>query len=145
MTGIVADVNLIGTLRILIQIIERSELAELWTKLELRVAEFEELGLPRESADRVVWSRCQELGLVLITGNRNDDGPDSLEATIADSNGPSRLPVLTVSSTQKVLKDRQYTERVAIDMLEHLGSLRDSPELLMGAGRLFLPIRAANP
>jgi hypothetical protein len=139
MTGVVADANFIGLLRILVRIVEQSEYAELWEKLSLRVAEFADLGLAPDAPDRVVWTRCQTLGLVLLTGNRNDDGPDSLQATIADSNTAASLPVFTVGTADRIMFERGYAERVAIDMLEYLIDLRDRAEHLLGSGRLYLP------
>jgi hypothetical protein len=39
---------------------------------------------------------------MLITGNRNEDGPASLETTIQASNTPASLPVLTISAPQRL-------------------------------------------
>src|SRR4051812_4525137 len=44
----------------------------------LRLTNLPTIGLPRGSSDRVVWQACQKLGLILVTGNRSKDGPDSL-------------------------------------------------------------------
>lgn len=40
--------------------------------------------LPDNSSDRLVWWRMQELGMLLLTDNRNDEGLDSLEQTLLD-------------------------------------------------------------
>jgi hypothetical protein len=58
--------------------------------------EFPALGLAFNALDALIWATCQREGLVLITGNRNDDGPDSLEATIRNENQPDSLPVFTM-------------------------------------------------
>ena len=42
----------------------------------------------------------------MITGNRNDDGPDSLEATTRNENQPESLPVITIGDADRVLRDR---------------------------------------
>jgi len=44
---------------------------------------FADVGLRFNASDREVWMVCQSEKIVLITANRNDEGPDSLEATIA--------------------------------------------------------------
>ena len=89
-------------------------------------------------SDRIVWNRCQGRYLVLITSNRNDDGPDSLESTIREAPFSS-LPVFTVGDAQRVLEDASYTRAVAVDLLDYLFTLRDNPERLLGAGRIYLP------
>lgn len=58
--------------------------------------------------------------LVLITGNRNDDGADSLEATIRNENQPDSLPVITIADQDRVLQDRLSAERVAESLLDYL-------------------------
>jgi len=40
-----------------------------------------------------VWLKCQAEEVLLITANRNDDGPDSLEATIRRHGTPQSLSV----------------------------------------------------
>ncbi len=141
MTGIVADVNFIGQLRVIGRILEHSDVAEFWAELHLPIMPFEVLGLPPEAADRLVWNRCQELKLLLITGNRNNDGPDSLQATIDDSNTPNSLPVITLGNANRVIYSASFAVRVARDLLEYLLDLRDARQLLLGTGRLYLPRR----
>ena len=65
----------------------------------------------------------------------NDEGPDSLEATIRALNVPSSLPVLTIADPELVLASRDYAERVAIQVLEYLLDL----DHFRGVGRLFVP------
>jgi hypothetical protein len=72
---------------------------------------------------------------VLITGNRNDDGPDSLESVVKDENLPESLPIVTISDPDRLLRDRLYTEKVAERLLEYLFAIDD----VRGAGRLFVP------
>jgi hypothetical protein len=71
----------------------------------------------------------------LLTANRSDEGPDSLEATIRTLNTPSSLPMLTIADPELVLTSRDYAERVAIQVLEYLLEL----DHFRGAGRLFVP------
>ena len=73
--------------------------------------------------------------VVLVTANRDDAGPESLEATIQHQNTPQSLPVFTLANDQRVLRDRQYAETVAdrlIEALFDIGSYR-------GTGRIYLP------
>jgi len=105
----------------------------------LPIVPFHVLGLPSDAPDRLVWNRCPELKLVLITGNRNDDGPDSLQATIDDSNTSSYLPVITLGNGNRVIYSSSFADRIARDLLEYLTDLRDTPESLLGTGRLYLP------
>ena len=81
---------------------------------------FPTLGLPYNASDEVIWTTCQIEGLLLVSGNRNDDGPDSLEATIRNKNQPDSLPVVTISDTNRVLRDRVYAETVAEQLLDYL-------------------------
>jgi hypothetical protein len=72
---------------------------------------------------------------VLITGNRNQAGPTSLEAVIHTSNTPWSLPVLTIGEPQRLLRGRVYAQRVVERLLEYLIDL----ENLCGTGQLYLP------
>ena len=75
---------------------------------------FPALELSYNAPDALIWRTCQREGLVLITGNRNDDGADSLEATIRNENQPDSLPVITIADADRVLQDRLYAEKVAV-------------------------------
>ncbi len=78
------------------------------------------LGFPTTAPDALIWRTCQQEGLVLITGNRNDDGADSLEATIRSENQPESLPVLTIADANRVLHERVYADSVAESVLDYL-------------------------
>ena len=71
----------------------------------------------------------------MLTANRNDEGPHSLEATIRALTIPSSLPVLTIADPELVLASRDYAERVAIQVLQYLLDL----DHFRGVGRLFVP------
>ena len=96
---------------------------------------FPALGLSYNASDAVIWTTCQREGLVLISGNRNDDGPSSLEATIRNENQPNSLPVITISDTNRVLQDRLYAVSVAERLLEKLIAIDD----FRGSGRIYVP------
>lgn len=72
---------------------------------------------------------------MLFTENRNADGPDSLDATLADSWRTGHLPVLTLANKGKFYHSREYAERVASDVAELLlgiavdGQYRDQPRI----------------
>ena len=85
--------------------------------------------------DDQVWQFCQEHGYVLLTGNRNSDSPDSLEATIRAQSRADSLPVLTIADPGRVIVDRAYADQGAVQVL---GFLHDI-ENLRGARRLFVP------
>jgi hypothetical protein len=99
------------------------------------VLSFPAVGLAYDSPDTVIWRTCQREQHVLITGNRNDDGPDSLEAVIRDESQPDSLPVITLANPNRVLQDRLYAEKVAARLLEYLMRIDE----VRGAGRLYVP------
>lgn len=52
----------------------------------LQFVTFAQIGLAQASPDRSVWEFAQQQRLLLLTGNRNMDGNDSLEQTIQEAN-----------------------------------------------------------
>jgi hypothetical protein len=99
------------------------------------VESFHSLGLDTRTPDSVLWRLCQEQEIVLITGNRNKEGDDSLEATMERENTALSLPVLTIADPQRVAFDRAYAERAAIRVLDFLLDLEKN----RGAMRLYVP------
>jgi len=93
------------------------------------------LGLQPDASDPEVWEACQREQAVLLTANRSDDGPESLEATIQQHNKPESLSVFTLAIDQRVLRDRLYAETVAGRLLEFLFDI----DRYRGTGRLYLP------
>ena len=135
MIPIMSDNDVRGHVARLLEICRASPWHDFWTDLGVDVCTFTDLGLAENASDATVWRACQESGVVLITGNRNADGPESLEITIRNENGPRCLPVLTVSDRDQIARDREYAELV----LERLFEILIDLEALRGAGRLFLP------
>ncbi len=135
MRGILADINVGKQRRAILAIWASDTWRELWNALGLSVVRFPAVGLPNDASDALIWRTCQREELVLITGNRNHDGPDSLEATIRAENRPDSLPVITVGDTERVLQDRLYAERVAERLLDYLMRIDD----FRGTGRLYVP------
>ncbi|HRQ24147.1 MAG TPA: hypothetical protein PLF42_12035 [Anaerolineales bacterium] len=106
-----------------------------WLKLlDIPMLTFDDVGLPIDSSDRDVWLFAQSSQLILLTGNRNKDGTDSLEQTIRDENTPESLPVLTVGSVAR-LEESAYREQCAERLVEIILNI----ESYLGAGRIYIP------
>jgi hypothetical protein len=82
MRGILADNDVEGFVKVMLAIWLGEPWRDIWKELDLEVRSFADVGLSRESSDAAIWRVCQLEKLVLITGNRNSDEPDSLEAVI---------------------------------------------------------------
>ena len=98
------------------------------------LATFYDVNLPINSSDRAVWEFVQVHGMLLITGNRNMKGDDSLEQTIRDQNYARALPILTIGSVERLLES-EYRKRCATRLAEIVMYLDD----YRGSGRLFVP------
>jgi hypothetical protein len=135
MNGILADIN-VGKQRAAILSIWTSDAwRSLWNDLGLSVLSFQTLGLSDDSPDDLIWRTCQREGLVLITGNRNKRGPNSLEAVIESENRPNSLPVVTIANADRLLRDRDHAEKVAESFLDYLLRIDE----VRGSGRLYVP------
>ncbi len=135
MKGILADSNVQGHLEILLDYWQSAEWREIWESLTLVVHTFADLGLARDTSDDVLWRTCQERQVLLLTANRNDDGPESLESTIRNQGTESSLPVITLADARRLQKDRAYARIVAektLDLLFRIDQVR-------GTGRLYVP------
>jgi hypothetical protein len=77
MRGILADNDVKGFLGIIQSIWLSETWRGLWNDLGLSVESFSTMGLSHDSSDALIWRTCQKEKLVLITANRNLDGPDS--------------------------------------------------------------------
>src|SRR5262245_48520306 len=131
MIAVLVDHNIEGHAALLWSTLTTSD----WRDLELfRFVIFAEVGLPLSSTDRGVWQFVQSRGMLLLTGNRNMDGEDSLEQVIREENHPAALPVVTIGSLDRIV-ERRYREACA-DRLVELGLYLDH---LRGAGRVYIP------
>lgn len=135
MKGILADRNLEKQARVLIESIRQGPFAELFREMKLVLTVLADHGLAPETSDRDIWRFCQTNGLVLLTDNRNADDADSLQRVIAEEGTPTSLPVITVSKTDRVLRDAHYRREAADGLFEFLFEM----DLYLGAGRLFVP------
>jgi hypothetical protein len=133
--GILADANAIGQVEALVRQMQAEPWADFWTDLGLVLKRFEDLGLSPRATDLEVWRTCQVEQLVLITDNRHQDTPDSLEATIRQYNGPDCLPVVTIGDIKNFAASRSYAERVVERLYDYLLRIDE----LRGTGRLYVP------
>jgi hypothetical protein len=97
---VMADVNIEGHVDALIRAVTSDRWRDIWDGLEGQVVRFSEVGLVPSTSDAEVWRTCQHFRIVLITANRNQRGPDSLEAVIRQENTADSLPVFTLSNPE---------------------------------------------
>ena len=136
MKGLLADINIAGQFRMLVKTFYGSEeWSEFWDSLNIPFLVFANVGLAPNAPDNIVWQSCQENELVLITGNRNKDGPTSLEATLQAHLQSNSLPVITVSQPTSLGMNSEYTSQVGIKLLDYLLNIDN----LRGTGRLYVP------
>ena len=106
-----------------------------WLKLlDIPMLTFTDVGLPTDSSDRDVWRFAQTRQLILLTGNRNKDGAESLEQTIREENTPGSLPVVTIGVVDR-LDERAYREQCAERLVEIILNI----ENYLGVGRIYIP------
>ena len=135
MLRMMADNDVVGQVRVLVQICESAPWDEFWRGTQCELLTFADLGLAEDATDAQLWRACQENDVLLITGNRDAEGPESLEATIRRHNAERCLPVLTLADQDRILRDSLYAETVVERLLEVLFDLDN----LRGTGRLYLP------
>lgn len=135
MPRIMADNDVRGQFEKLLEIFASDRWKGVWVGLDVTVETFANLGLAADAPDTLVWQTCQAKGVVLFTGNRNQEGPGSLETAIRTQNQLDSLPVITLSRPKRFSQDRGYAEEVAEAVLDILMDL----ESRRGAGRLFVP------
>ena len=131
---ILTDNDVVGAVRVFRRILASPEWMGLATALELEFIELQDVELPADAPDVAVWQRSQEVGALLITGNRSS-GEGSLDQTIAEQGSPESLPVLTIGDPRRVIRDPVYARACALSLLDFV----DRIETLRGTGRLFIP------
>src|SRR5579864_6522230 len=91
---VLSDNDVRGAVSALHHILKSSDWADLAGALDIRFAELEDVGLAQDSTDFVIWSLCQTLDAVLITGNRSAaDGIHSLDVE-SRSSAVTEVPFL---------------------------------------------------
>jgi len=133
--SIVADVDSRGQLRAIVSFYRRTPWGRLWAALEVEEKQFPDLGVVDTDSDLKVWRAAQAHGALLLTGNRNQSGTDSLEAVLRRENSPACLPVVTLGDAKRMMADRQYFERAAIRLIEIVMDL----DQYCGTGRVYIP------
>src|SRR5215510_13710793 len=131
---LLTDNDVIGAVRAFRRILESPEWVDLTATLELQFIELQDVELPRDAPDGAVWQRSQDVGALLITGNRSS-GEGSLDQTIAELGGPESLPVLIIGDPRRVIRDAVYARECAISLLDFVERI----ETLRGTGWLFIP------
>lgn len=132
MRGLLADENVEGHLAQLVALVRAAGLLE--TLPGVAFASFADVGLTAGTPDRDVWAFCQRERWVLLTANRNNDGPDSLNAAMAAGWTPDDLPVLTFANAGRFRAGGDYADFVARETADVLfgltaGEYRDQPRV----------------
>ncbi|MFO0965386.1 MAG: hypothetical protein U0793_07345 [Gemmataceae bacterium] len=131
---ILIDVNIEGQAARLWGRMQRPEWREFTAGLDVVFRRFRDVGLDESTPDDVVWRFCQRNGFYLLTSNRNEEGEDSLEATLRREGTPDSVPVLTLPLPDRVYDNPDLVDRVVDKRLDYIMF----PERTRGAGRLFL-------
>ena len=130
-----SDNDVQGHVRHLMDICQLTPWIDLWRNLDCAVCTFREVELSNDASDAAIWQTCQDNEIILITGNRNAEGPDSLEMTIRAGNTSHCLPVLTLADPDRIGREREYAESV----VERLFDILIDIDALRGTGRVYLP------
>jgi len=133
--GLLADIHAGKHVAYVVRLMQADPWSSLWQDLGLVLRRFDEVGLAPNSNDLEIWHRCQQEQLILITNNRNDDGDDSLEATIRTHNTSLSLPVFTIGDFDKLASNRAYADSVVAQLYDYLIDIDN----VRGTGRLYLP------
>ena len=102
--------------------------------LTIRFVSFDEVELPINSSDRVVWRFAQENQMILLTANRSMKGEDSLEQVLREECLSTSLPVVTLANVDRIV-EREYREECVDRLIEIALYL----ENYLGVSRLFIP------
>lgn len=94
-----------------------------------------EAGLDSSSSDRDIWRWIQQNRLLLLTGNRTGNDPDSLELTWRDELSSTSMPVITVANLRRIFADKDYRYECAICLADVAMTL----DKHLGTGRVWIP------
>jgi hypothetical protein len=132
---LLADANIQGHIDLLVKRMQAEPFLGFWTFLNISCLKFADVGLSPSDTDATIWQLCQKQKIFLLTNNRNDDGPDSLENTIRTCNVTGSLPVFTIGDVDRTMSDRNYSDEVIWALFEYLLQADN----ILGTGRLYLP------
>lgn len=93
MQRLLSDHDVQGHVSRLMDICQLPPWVDLWRELDCIICTFEDFDLPLDATDAAIWQVCQDHNVLLITGNRNAESPESLEMTIHQM---TRLNILTL-------------------------------------------------
>lgn len=103
--------------------------------VSIRFITFDEMKLPVNSDDRLVWQLAQSNQIILLTANRSMKGENSLEQVMREEITPASLPVITIGNADRLLNDPGYRERCATRLVEIVLDI----DGYRGVSRLFIP------
>jgi hypothetical protein len=103
--------------------------------VSIQFVTFEDMALPINSDDRVVWRLAQKNQMILLTANRSMKGKDSLEQVMREENTSVSWPVITVGSADRLLNDSEYRGRCVESLIEIVLDI----DIYRGARRIFIP------
>lgn len=112
MQRILSDHDVQGHVSRLMDICQLPPWVDLWRELGCVLCTFEEFELSIDATDAVIWQTCQDHDILLLTGNRNAEGPESLGMTIRHRNASDCLPVLTLADPDRIQRGRQNAESI---------------------------------
>jgi hypothetical protein len=135
MKGILADHNADGHLEVLLRTLLSDDWLDMWNELDVPVLTFVGLGLAPDVDDVTLWRTCQHEQVVLITNNRNAEGPESLQYVLDTETTIACLPVLTLANAERIRTDKRYAEQTAVRLLEYLLDI----ENYRGTARIYVP------
>jgi hypothetical protein len=101
----------------------------------IRFVTFDEMKLPVNSDDRVVWQLAQSNQMILLTANRSMKGENSLEQVMREEITPTSLPVITIGDADRLLNNSEYRQRCATRLVEIVLDI----DGYRGVSRLFIP------
>lgn len=125
------DHNLAGEVDLLFGALVATRWLEL---LPIRFVTLDQVHLSNDIDDRTLWRFAQTNQMLLLTENRNMKGANSLEQIIREENNAQALPVITISSRDR-LEQQDYRRRCAERLVEIVVDL----ELYRNTGRIYIP------
>ena len=135
MCRLLSDVHAGGYLATIVRVCRQPAWLGFWEHSRAEAFALSDFGLKSTIKDNDLWEFCQDRQLLLVTGNRKDEGPDSLETAIRTRGTPSSLPVITLANFRWLRRDRNYRERAAVRLLEILLDV----DHVRGTGRVYIP------
>ena len=135
MPALMSDHDIQGQFEHLTRLMLADDWRGIWDELAFRFESFQTLGIPDNASDEIVWITCQQKDVVLVTGNRNADGQQSLELVLRRLGTRNSLPVVTLADPDRILTDRPYADRAVERLFDYLIDIDN----VRGAGRLYIP------